>query len=280
MRTATYVYCLIAATRVPVLKRARRGLPGMGRVRLLAVPEERAATGRGNRSRAGASRRALRNWLAVADAPLALYGEDSINRHLSDLDWVSRAAVGHEALVESFIEQPAVLPMKLFTIFMNDDRALEHVHAERRRIAAILERVVAHHEWGVRVVLAAAGARRQDAEGVGKRRPITSGVAYLSSKKAQRDQATELAEHAREVVAGLYDRLDRQAAQSKRRALSELPRQRGPLLLDAAFLVPRGRSRRFNATIARESRALAERGYHVTMTGPWPPYSFIEDIQE
>jgi gas vesicle protein GvpL/GvpF len=277
MRTGTYVYCLIAARRLPVLKRARRGLPaGMGRVRLLAVPEEHATTGRG-RSRVGAGRDAFKKWLAVADAPLALYGEDAINRHLSDLDWVSRAAVGHEAVVESFIEQPAVLPMKLFTIFMNDDRAVEHVHAERRRIAAVLERVVGHHEWGVRVVLDADAARAQDAKGVAARRPVTSGVAYLSSKKTQRDQATELAEHAREVVAGLYDRLDRQAAHSKRRALSELAPQRGPLLLDAAFLVPRGRSRQFTATIARQSRALAARGYHVTMSGPWPPYSFIED---
>jgi hypothetical protein len=251
----------------------------MGPVRLLAVPEEGATTGRGRRSRVSARRGALKKWLAVADAPLELYGEDAINRHLSDLDWVSRAAVGHEALVESFIEQPAVVPMKLFTIFMNDDRALEHVHAERRRIAAVLERVLGHHEWGVRVVLDADAARAQDAtKGVGKRRPVTSGVAYLSSKKAQRDRATELAERAREVVAELYDRLDRQAARSKRRTLSELPVQRGPLLLDAAFLVPHGRSRRFTATIARETKALAAPGYHVTMSGPWPPYSFIEDI--
>jgi hypothetical protein len=277
MRTGTYVYCLIAAGRLPVLKRARRGLPGMGPVRLLAVPEEDATTGRGRRSRVGARRGAFKKWLAVADAPLALYGEDAINRRLSDLDWVSRAAVGHEAVVESFIEQPAVLPMKLFTIFMNDDRAVEHVHAERPRIAAVLERVLGHHEWGVRVVLDANAARAQDAKGVAARRPVTSGVAYLSSKKAQKDQATELAEHAREVVVGLYDRLDRQAAHSKRRPLSELAPQRGPLLLDAAFLVPHRRSRQFTATIARQSRVLAARGYHVSISGPWPPYSFIED---
>jgi hypothetical protein len=250
----------------------------MGPVRLLAVPEERA--GRGRRSRVnGARPGTLRKWLAVADAPLALYGEDAINRQLSDLDWVSRAAVAHEAMVESFIEQPAVLPMKLFTIFMNDDRALEHVRAERRRIEAVLGRVAGHHEWGVRVVLLDAGAARaQDAaKGVGKRRPVTSGAAYLSAKKAQRDRAAELAGRAQEVVAGLYDRLDRQAARSTRRALSELPRQRSPLLLDAAFLVPRGRSRLFTATIARESKALAAPGYHVTMSGPWPPYSFVQE---
>jgi hypothetical protein len=40
-------------------------------------------------------------FLVVADAPLARYGDDAIQRGLSDLDWVSRAAVAHEGVVES-----------------------------------------------------------------------------------------------------------------------------------------------------------------------------------
>ena len=133
MTTGTYVYCVIAADRKPVLRRRYTRLPGMGPVRLLDV-------GRGL-------------WMAVADAPLNQYGEDTINRKLSDLDWVSRAAVGHEAVVESFIEQRAVLPMKLFTIFTRDDRALEQVRGDRRRVDALVKRVANHDEWGVRVTL-------------------------------------------------------------------------------------------------------------------------------
>jgi Gas vesicle synthesis protein GvpL/GvpF len=276
MRTATYVYCLIAASRRPVLKRARRGLPGTGPVRLLEVAEE--SDPRRPRPRGKSAAGALKRWLAVSDAPLRLYGEDVINRRLSDLDWISRAAVAHEAVVESFIEQPAVLPMKLFTIFINDDRALAHVRGERRRIAAALDRVAGHHEWGVRVMLDADVARMpRAASGTRERRPVSSGAGYLTAKKAQRDHAIELAGHAQQIVAGLYDRLDRLAARSKRRAASELPAGPGALLLDAAFLVPRERSGRFTKTMARETGALAHPGYRVTLSGPWPPYSFVEE---
>ena len=59
-RKGTYVYCVVAAPRRPTLRRALRGLPGMGSVRLLDVD-------RGM-------------WLVVADAPLDRYGEDAINR--------------------------------------------------------------------------------------------------------------------------------------------------------------------------------------------------------
>src|SRR5438034_760114 len=107
--TATYVYCVVAAPRAPRRARSPAGLPGAGRVRLLDLD------------------RGL--YLVAADVPLARYGEAAIERGLSDLDWVSRAAVAHEAVVESFIDATAVLPMKLFTIFNNDARAIEHVRA-------------------------------------------------------------------------------------------------------------------------------------------------------
>src|SRR5947208_3620245 len=96
----TYVYCLVAAARRPALRRIPPGLPGTGPIRQLDLDKGR--------------------WLVVADAPLDRYGEAAISRRLSDLEWVSRAAVAHEAVIESFIDTAALLPMKLFTIFSSD----------------------------------------------------------------------------------------------------------------------------------------------------------------
>ena len=103
------------------------------------------------------------------------------------------------------------------------------------------------------------------------------GVAYLALKKAQRDHASELVQRARTTVADLYDRLQAPASASRRRAATELPAQGGPLLLDAAFLVPRSRSAQFRALVGRQSKALASHGYQLVMSGPWPPYTFISD---
>lgn len=254
----TYVYCLIAADRRPVLRRRFTRLPGMGPVRLLDVDRHL--------------------WLAVADAPLDRYGEERINRKLSDLDWVSRAAIAHEAVVESFIDKRAVLPMKLFTIFTSDDRALEHVRGDRRRVDAIVKRVANQIEWGVRVT-----RRGQAPKPAGLRRAgaspeaVRTGASYLARKKAQRDAAVELAERARETVIALYDRLSALSRLAKRRSAGELPVKGGPVLLDAAFLVPRARARPFRALLAREARRLAPLGYQLTVTGPWPPYTFVKD---
>jgi hypothetical protein len=262
--SGTYVYCLIAADRPPLPRRRVTRLPGMGPVRLLDVDH-------------GLS-------LVVADAPLDRYGEEAINEKLSDLDWVSRAAIAHEAVVESFIDQRAVLPMKLFTIFTSDDRALEQVRADRRRVDAMVKRVANHVEWGIRVTLPRPGAK---SPGLRRASPSTkaaktthakaAGASYLSRKKAQRDAAVELAEHARDTVAELYDRLGARSRLARRRTASELPVEGGPLLLDAAFLVPRSRDTSFRALVTREGRRLGQLGYHLTLSGPWPPYTFVKD---
>ena len=104
-----------------------------------------------------------------------------------------------------------------------------------------------------------------------------SGVAYLTRKKVQRDAVLELAERARDTVAALFDRLASRAKDATRRSVSELPVQSGPLLLDAAFLVPRSRAKSFQALVAREAKSIAKSGYGLTLSGPWPPYSFVQD---
>ncbi len=59
----------------------------------------------------------------------------------------------------------------------------------------------------------------------------------------------------------------------RRRAESSKTR----LLLDAAFLVARSRDRALSGGRAtRWLRDLGRDGYRVEVTGPWPPYNFIE----
>jgi hypothetical protein len=156
-------------------------------------------------------------FIAVADLPLDRYSEAAINTGLADLDWVSRVAVAHEAVVESFIASTAVLPMKLFTIFTTDERARAHVRSQSARIATLVKRVANHHEWGVRVILDRAPAAAARPKKKAPARAAT-GVSYLAQKKAHRDASKELASRARETVAGLFDRLAARAGDAKRLA--------------------------------------------------------------
>ncbi len=89
-------------------------------------------------------------------------------------------------VVESFIGAGAVLPMKLFTIFTSDERALEHVRAQRKRHRhAGRSASPNHEEWGVRVVLDRTRAeRRAGAAGV-RQRPDRRGLPRAEESAAR-----------------------------------------------------------------------------------------------
>ena len=258
----TYVYCLVGARSKPSLSRVPKGPRGTGAVRAIEIDL-------GPMKPAG-----LHVWLIVADAPLDQFGEARVNKRLRDLDWVARAAVAHETVIETFAAAPAVLPMKLLTIFTSDDRAVDHVRSDPARVRAILSRVMNHEEWGIRLVLDRSRAKSVRRDG---RSASLSGAGYLARKKALHDQTAELAARASDVVADLRESLERHASEIRNRAAREMPVQGGPLLLDEALLVSRTRAKKFRAAIAKEARKLEPQGYRIALTGPWPPYSFLQD---
>jgi hypothetical protein len=206
----------------------------------------------------------------VSDAPLDSFGEASLAGRLSDLDWVSRAAVAHDAVVEQFISADAVLPMKVFTIFTSDERAIAKTRSDWERIESMLKDVTGQVEWGLRLMF-----DERKAPAAAATPGASSGRSYLLAKQRQQ---TETVAHRRLVLkrtAGVVTALAAIARDVRQRPLTTAATGGSRLLLDAAFLVPRARERRFRAAVARETRRLAPEGYAVHLSGPWPPYSFI-----
>lgn len=255
---ATYLYCAVKSARDPLrATRARfpRGVPGAGSPRALD---------------AGAGL-----WLVAATAPLDRYGAEAIDTRLADLDWVSRCAVAHDAVIEHVARRHPVIPMKLFTLFTTDDRAVAHVARNRRKLERFFARVADREEWGVRLLLderrAVAGAGVEGA-------PVAAatGTEFLKKKKAAKDARQHVIAGALRDADTLFETLDKLADDSHRRT----PAVEGPasrMVLDAAFLVPRRDARRFRAAVSEAAAPLEARGFTLSLTGPWPPYHFVAD---
>ncbi|HEY4596183.1 MAG TPA: GvpL/GvpF family gas vesicle protein [Thermoanaerobaculia bacterium] len=259
MSEATYLYCLVRAPEKPSLAGAPPGLPGLSPPRALDAGDGL--------------------WLIAADAPLPEYGGDEIQRRLSDLSWVSDRALAHEAVIEHFAAAGAVVPMKLFTLFSADERAVAFIQEDRERLGRVLDRVEARVEWGVRVRLDDVRARdvlaAEAQAGAGGK---SSGTAFLLRKKLEQDASRELAGRLRSEMDATFAELAEGASEAVRREPAASLESGGRLLLDAAFLVPRERSADFEAIVERCARRLAPRACDVTLTGPWPPYNFIAEV--
>jgi Gas vesicle synthesis protein GvpL/GvpF len=256
---ATYVYALVQRRRAPVMTRAPRGLPGTGRVRVLDAGDGL--------------------WLVVADAPLARYGEAPLEARLRDLEWVATCATAHEAVVESAARAGTTLPLKLFTLFNSDERALEHIRRMRPTIERVLGRVAGRQEWGVRVRLDEAKARRHR---VATARRATTGVStgtrFLVLKKEQQHAVREALARGRQDVEAAFESLAGVADDARRRPPDSVDGA-ARLVLDAAFLLAPARLARFKKAARATAARLARQGYDLTLSGPWPPYNFVAGVR-
>lgn len=203
-----------------------------------------------------------------------MYGPAALEPQLRDLDWVARVAVAHEALVEHFAARNgAVVPLKLFTMFSSRARAVQDVGRRRRAIQGAMRRIEGCEEWGVRITRQT-GARGP--AGAAPRSPAAhgAGAAFLSARKAARDTAHSARRAAAIAAARAFSKLRAAAKDARQRPSSHEPGTTPPLL-DAAFLVPvRGRAA-FSAEARRQAAACSGAGAQMTLTGPWPAYTFV-----
>ena len=257
--SATYLYCLMQSERAPALRRAPRGLPDTGPVRAIE---------------AGGGL-----WLVAADAPLARYGADAVEHGLKDLDWVSACALAHEAVIEYCARAGTALPMKLFTIFSTDERALAHIARLRPGLGRIIKAVAGRQEWGVRIRLDAGEARARVRERAAKRGgDASSGTRFLLLKKQEQRAVRDALEQGRSGVDAAYERLAALADDARRRP-PDAGEVGARLVLDAAFLVAPSRLPRFKAAAKKAAQGLSPHGYALTLSGPWPPYNFVTGLE-
>lgn len=212
--------------------------------------------------------------LVVSPVPDEDFQEDALKRHLEDLKWLESVARAHHGVVEALSADTAVLPLRLATVYLDDERAHGALAAQGDFFEQRLAHLAAHVEWGVKIYVepsappAPAPAEPEAAEG------LSPGRAYLRTRRAQRtvrDTAYEAAQTAAERVeaAGRRYATDRARHRPQQGELATGP---GENVVNDAYLVPREHAEEFRADAGRAADGLE--GVRVELTGPWAPYSF------
>jgi hypothetical protein len=279
--SATYVYCVVKAA----LRERRTGSAAAGAPKLGRVPNGLSGAGRPRVLDAGDG-----YYLLVASAPLALYDAAAIDPKLRDLEWVSQRAAEHEAVVEHAANLGTVVPMKLFTLFTNDDRAVGHVRKMKRSLDRVADRIEGCEEWGLRILFdqaraarAAAEARskkhaapsgRGKLEGPSRSNESMSGTSFLLRKKTIDEERRRAGARGGAAVEELYERVAKSVRIAQRR---EAPNRElaGQVVLDAVFLVPHESVKKLKSIVRASAKSLVDEGFDLVLSGPWPAYSFI-----
>ncbi|MFE2302418.1 GvpL/GvpF family gas vesicle protein [Streptomyces sp. NPDC059445] len=219
--------------------------------------------------------------LVVSPAPSADFREEGLRRHLEDLDWLEAVARAHHAIVEEVTALTPALPLRLATVYVDDDSARDMLRSAIRVFAERLDHLADQVEWGVKIYVEAAAATAESAPESTASADMTPGRAYLSARRRQRGDREAVYRAAQEAAERVAD-----VARAYATDRAAHRPQQGPLagddagenVFNDAFLVPRGHGEAFREEAARAGRGLP--GVRVEVTGPWAPYSFAMPPQE
>lgn len=198
------------------------------------------------------------------------YGPEVWRAHAEDPKWLEHVARQHHAVLQAMVEQTDVLPLRLPGIH-SDIATLEDVLRDQEApLARALDTVRGHVELGAKVFLVDEGSTP------GTEQRPTSGRDYLARRSAEATNREEARLRRQNLVLDAHESM----AHASTHAVANPPQDSAlsgrtePMLLNAAYLVPRARLDDFVALAEQIHEGLAADGMTLEVSGPWPPYNF------
>lgn len=205
----------------------------------------------------------------VSTVALAEFGADALRTNLEDLGWLEQTARAHDQVVQACAQVTTIAPVRLATVFADDQSVTERIGALSATALDVLSRVDGREEWGVKM-FAAESAEPTPPSDEG----AATGTAYLRQRRQEQTMRAEAAERAVRDAETVFAALAEFAALTRRHRPqdSRLTGDPRPMVLNAAFLIDRERVDAFRSAVA--DLAAARPPDSIVLTGPWPPYSF------
>jgi Gas vesicle synthesis protein GvpL/GvpF len=195
---------------------------------------------------------------------------------LEDLESVELLARAHEAVLEAALAAVAVVPFRLCTVYSSLQALDAMLAREGVTLKAALDRLNGMQEWGVKAFL----RPRVPASGADEPGEADSGIDYLTRKRERRDAAVAGREATETAVAQIHARLTECATTStlSRPHDRRLSGRDTEMVLNAAYLVPEEGVDAFRAIVEDLARRREADDVELELTGPWPPYHFVESL--
>ncbi|MFG2093297.1 GvpL/GvpF family gas vesicle protein [Streptomyces sp. NPDC048612] len=214
----------------------------------------------------------------VSSVPANDFSTEGMKAQLENLTELEEIARTHHAVVEGAHRAGTVLPMRLATVYLDDDRVRAVLRARGAEFAALLSRLEGHAELGVKVYADPHAPAADPPPAAGGPDPAASAVspgrAYLQRRRAQRRTQRDAYRAAGAVAEEVRSRATALARDLvvHRPQQGELASGAGENIANEAYLVPADRIREFHRALARLTDGAP--GVRVEVTGPWAPYSF------
>jgi hypothetical protein len=224
----------------------------------------------------------------VSRVSLATYNEESLAEHLTDATWTAIRAMRHETVVEYVAKRASVVPLRFGTIYLERDGIEQMLSDRSRGLEEIIEQLRGREEWGVNVysdravlmstITSVSPVLREMVE---RAQQASPGQSYLMQKKIDALKADEVRAAVNRITEEIEQRLKEHSDDARRlRILKVETTEHGELKAKFAFLVKRSGFEEFRDAAERLAQENQAAGIRIELTGPWPVYNFVQDLQD
>lgn len=225
----------------------------------------------------------------VEPVPAEEFRPEVLATNLASLEWVNRVARRHEELLEAVMATCPVIPARLCTLFNGREAVSRLLAVNEETLLGLLERLVDREERGVRILCDDAALRRSIAETdpealrlAAAASSASPGQAFVLMRRREAQIDNLVMQRIEDAQDRLLDILEALDVEVRIKSPADEPATGRGLrtLLHIAALVDRGGHVHLDLALDELAAELAEEGFSIEQTGPWPPYSFAGGNEE
>jgi hypothetical protein len=217
---------------------------------------------------------------AVASAVrLDEFGEEVIEANLRDARWLAEKVQAHDNVLSAAVGRTVVLPFRFGTIYRSEAQ-VQDLLRRRDDFRSTLARLDGATELGVKAFVDAHALRRRLAEGEGTHDdPISAGRAYMQRRQVERRVGEDVDRFVADCARESHARLTAGARDGRANPIqlpqSDVVAER--MILNGAYLVDVDAQEEFRGAVRELEHAYGTNGVRYEVTGPWPPYNFVDE---
>lgn len=224
---------------------------------------------------------------AVArEVNLAEFSEKEIKNKLqNDARWTKESIRSHHKLIEQLWKEGTIIPCKFGTVFRTKKRIQEMLEKHHKQFSYLLSWLAGKQEWGLKVYLDSQefieSLRKEDQEVIAlqkRKEAVPEGTRWYLDQKinAMIDQKLEIEieKNVKEIVGEIKQSVE-ELVLNEHRAPEESKKNQEMVLNSACLLKIKG-VKRWQEDWERFFKKFHKRGLSCEITGPWPPYNFVD----
>ncbi len=222
---------------------------------------------------------------------VAVLGVSSINdfcgpeaeTRMKDLAWIGPRACRHEEVIEEVMRFSPAFPASFGTIFSSFDALEKLLDVHYDKISRFLDKADGKEEWAVKGLLNRAQARKSFSTLMLSREEerlasMSPGKRYLAEQQIRSSADSELFTRLKKVIKGIGNDLCRYSSEFRERKVFSPDSESMEMVLNWAFWIKREDRDDFRAGICIANEQHDMQGLLLQLSGPWPPYSFLPNL--